>query len=142
MSSVQENPKIPSAEEIFQDEANIVLREGTYEFQVDRVLEEIKKINKDNNTITVVFKALPDERLLEELEKQGYRVRFDTSYDSSKPEKFMTRLRITNPKFENKTNTFMDSLEDQLRGCAFSEGSFHVSEDAKKLFQNFMTGLK
>ena len=87
MSLINTDAQIPSAEQIFQDEANIILREGTYEFQVQKVLEEIKKLNKNNNTVTVVFKALPEERLLEELEKQGYRVRFDTSYDSSKTER-------------------------------------------------------
>ena len=60
--------KIPSAEEIFQEEKNVILKESTYEFQIERVLKEIKKINKDNNTVTVVFKALPHTKLLEELE--------------------------------------------------------------------------
>ena len=141
MSSSSEN-QIPSAEQIFQEEANFVLREGTYEFQVGKILEEIKKLNKDNNTVTVVFKALPDERLLEELEKQGYRVRFDTSYDSSKPEKYLTRVRVTNPKFASSGNTFMDNLEEQVRGCAFSQGDFQISDDAKKMFQSFMTNLR
>lgn len=131
--------KIPSAEEIFQEEAKVILKEGTYEFQIERVLKKIKKINKHNNTVTVVFKALPDERLLEELGSQGYRVRFDTSYDSNKQEKYLTRLRVTNPKFENESGNLIDSLEDQLKECAFSQGSFKVSEDAKKLFQSFFT---
>lgn len=134
--------QIPSADQIFQDEANIILREGTYEFQVQKVLEEIKNLSKNNSTITVVFKALPEERLLEELEKQGYRVRFDTSYDSSKQEKYLTRLRVTNPKFDSKTSNFMDNLEEQLRDCAFSQSNFHVSDDAKKLFQSFFTNLQ
>jgi len=134
--------QIPSAEQIFQDEANIILREGTYEFQVQKVLDEIKKLNKNNNTVTVVFKALPEERLLEELEKQGYRIRFDTSYDSSKQEKYLTRLRVTNPKFDTQGSSFMDTLEDQIRDCAFSKSSFHVSDDAKKIFQSFMSNLK
>ena len=42
--------KIPSAEEIFQEEANFVLREGTYEFQVEKVLEEIKKLDFAHGT--------------------------------------------------------------------------------------------
>ncbi len=134
--------QIPSAEQIFQDEANIILREGTYEFQVQKVLDEIKKLNKNNNTIMVVFKALPEERLLEDLEKQGYRVRFETTYDSSKQEKYLTRLRVTNPKFEAKGTNFMDTLEDQIRECAFAQPSFQVSDDAKKLFQTFMSNLK
>ena len=134
--------QIPSAEQIFQDEANIILREGTYEFQVQKVLDEIKKLNKNNNTITVVFKALPEERLLEDLEKQGYRVRFETTYDSSKQEKYLTRLRVTNPKFEAKGTNFMDTLEDQIRECAFKQPSFQVPDDAKKIFQTFMSNLK
>lgn len=134
--------KIPSAEEIFQEEANFVLREGTYEFQVEKILEEIKKLNKDNDTISVSFKALPDERLLEELEKQGYRVKFDTFYDSSKTEKYLSRVRVTNPKFVSSGTTFLDNLEDQMRGCAFSQGDFSLPDDAKKLFQSFMTNLK
>ena len=134
--------QIPSAEQIFQDEANIILREGTYEFQVQKVLDEIKKLNKNNNTIMVVFKALPEERLLEDLEKQGYRVRFETTYDSSKQEKYLTRLRVTNPKFEAKGTNFMDTLEDQIRECAFAQPSFQVSDDAKKLFQTFMSNIK
>tara|TARA_R110000851_G_scaffold85054_1_gene185081 strand:- start:553 stop:969 length:417 start_codon:yes stop_codon:yes gene_type:complete len=134
--------KIPSAEEIFQEEANFILREGTYEFQLEKILEEIKKLNKDNNTVTVTFKALPDERLLEDLENQGYRVKFDTYYDSSKTEKFMTRVRVTNPKFADQKTTFLDNLEDQMRGCAFSQGDFAIPEDAKKMFQSFMSNLK
>lgn len=134
--------KIPSAEEIFQEEANFVLREGTYEFQVEKILEEIKKLNKDKDTISVSFKALPDERLLEELEKQGYRVKFDTFYDSSKPERYLSRVRVTNPKFVSSGTTFLDNLEDQMRGCAFSQGEFSLPDDAKKLFQSFMTNLK
>ena len=136
------DPKIPSAEEVFQVEANFVLREGTYEFQVEKILEEIKKLNKDNNTVTVTFKALPEERLLEELEKQGYRVKFDTFYDSSKTEKYLTRVRVTNPKFADQKTNFLDNLEDQMRGCAFSHGDFNLPDDAKKIFQSFMSNLK
>ena len=109
---------------------------------VRRQEDEIKKLNKNNNTITVVFKALPEERLLEELEKQGYRVRFETTYDSSKQEKYLTRLRVTNPKFDSKGTNFMDTLEDQIRECAFAQPSFQVSDDAKKIFQTFMSNLK
>ena len=134
--------KIPSAEEIFQEEANFVLREGTYEFQVEKILDEIKKLNKDNNTVTVSFKALPDDRLLEELEKQGYRVKFDTYYDSTKSEKYFTRVRVTNPKFSNTSSTFLDNLEDQIRGCAFSQSGVNNTEEAKKFIQSFMSNFQ
>jgi hypothetical protein len=129
---------IPSAEEIFQEEANVVLREGTYEFQVEKILKQIKKINKDNHTISVVFKALPDDRLLEELEKQGYRVRFDTCYDSSKTERVVTKIRVTNPKFSKQGSNFMDNLEDQMKNCVFSKGNVRASEDVRKMVQSFM----
>ena len=129
--------KIPSAEEIFQEEKNVILKESTYEFQIEIVLKKIKKINKNNNTVTIVFKALPDPRLLEELESQGYRVKFETSYDSVKQERYLTRLRVINPKFENEGNSFLDNLEDQIKECAFSQGSFKMTDDAKKLFQSF-----
>tara|TARA_R110001592_G_scaffold18816_12_gene77785 strand:- start:61531 stop:61950 length:420 start_codon:yes stop_codon:yes gene_type:complete len=128
--------KIPSAEEIFQEEKNVILQESTYEFQIERVLKKIKKINKHNNTVTIVFKGLPDPRLLEELESQGYRVKFETSYDSGKQEKYLTRLRVINPKFENEGNSFIDKLEDQIKECAFSQGSFKMSDDAKNLIQS------
>jgi len=134
-------PQIPSAEEIFQEEANFVLREGTYEFQVEKILEEIKKLNKGNDTITVTFKATPDERLLDELEKQGYRVKFDTFYDSSKTERYLTRVRVTNPKFVTTGTNFLDSIEDQIKGCVFSPSGIQNSEEAKKLFQSFMSSL-
>ena len=128
--------KIPSAEEIFQEEKNVALKESTYEFQIERVSKEIKKINKNNNTVSVCFKALPESRLLEELESQGYRVKFETTYDSGKHERYLTRLRVINPKFENEGNSFLDNLEDQIKECAFSQGSFKMTDDTKKLIQS------
>ena len=32
----------------------------------------------------------------------------------------------------------LDNLEEQLKDCAFSQGTFKVPDDAKKLFQSFM----
>tara|TARA_R110000851_G_scaffold271223_1_gene423803 strand:+ start:205 stop:624 length:420 start_codon:yes stop_codon:yes gene_type:complete len=130
--------KIPSAAEIFQAEANVVLQEGTYDFQMKKVLENLKRIGKNNSTIAVIFKAVPDKRILEELEGQGYRVRFDTSYDSSKTEKYLTKLRITNPKFEVEGGNFFDKLEDQLKECAFTQGNINLSDETKNIFQSFL----
>jgi hypothetical protein len=132
--------KIPSAEEIFQEEANTLLKEGTYEYQVETTLEQIKKLSKDNTTVTVVFKAIPSEKLLNQLDEQGYRVKFDTCYDSSKTEKYVSKLRITNPKFPNPNNLFMDNIEEKLKGCVFSTDSNSV-EDMKKIFQSFMSSF-
>ena len=105
--------KIPSAAEIFQAEANVVLQEGTYDFQMKKVLENLKRIGKNNSTIAVIFKAVPDKRILEELEGQGYRVRFDTS-------------------------NFFDKLEDQLKECAFTQGNINLSDETKNIFQSFL----
>ena len=136
-----EEIKIPSAEQVFQDEANHVLREGTYEFQIEKILEEIKNLNKNNDTVNLIFKGLPHEKILKELEEQGYRVKFDTCYDSSKAEKYLTKVRIINPKFSNPNNTFMDNIEDQLKGCVFSKSSSN-GEDVKKIFQSLMSQFK
>ena len=129
--------QIPSAEEIFQEEANFVLRESTYEFQLERVLTEIKKLSKNNPTVSVTIKALPDERLLEELQAQGYQIKFDTYYDSSKTEKYLTKIRITNPKFSGKTNNFLENLEDQMKGFAFSSGGFSLPDGAEDFLKAF-----
>ena len=102
--------KIPSAEEIYQEEAFVILQEGTYDFQLKRILEELKNLNKDNGTVSVSFKAIPDEKILDELISQGYTVKFDTFYDSTKTEKYLTKIRITNPKFTSKCNLKYNTL--------------------------------
>ena len=133
---------IPSADQIYQDELNQVNEQETYEYQHKLVLEEIGKINKNCNSIMVVFKAHPNEKLLKQLEENGYQVKVDMSYDSGKVEKYQTRLRVINPKFSTSTTAFMDRLEDQMKGCEFSRGNIQVSDDTKKmmesLFNSFM----
>jgi hypothetical protein len=130
--------QIPSAEDVFQEEANHVLREGTYEFQLDVVIRELSKINKSNPTVSVTFKAVPEERLLEELQTRGYTVKFDTYYDSSKTEKYISKLRITNPKFGGKCNNFLENLEDQMKGFAFSSsGGFSLPEGTEEFLKQF-----
>lgn len=129
--------QIPSAEEVFQEEANFVLREGTYEFQMELVLNNLNKLSKNNPTLSLTFKALPDERLLEELGSKGYNVKFDTYYDSTKTEKYLTKLRITNPKFSNKNTNFLESLEDQMKGFAFTSGGFTLPEGTEEFLKSF-----
>ena len=133
---------IPTAEQIYQEELNQVNEQETYEYQHKLVLEEIGKINKNCSSIMVVFKAHPNEKLLKQLEENGYQVKVDMSYDSGKVEKYQTRLRVINPKFSTSTTAFMDRLEDQMKGCAFSRGNIQVSDDTKKmvesLFNSFM----
>ena len=102
---------IPSADEIYQEELNQVNEQETYEYQHKLVLEEIGKINKNCNSITVTFKACPNEKLMKQLEENGYQVKVDMSYDSGKVEKYQSRLRVINPKFSTSSTAFMDRLE-------------------------------
>ena len=134
--------QIPSAEEVFQEEANYVLREGTYEFQLEIILAELTKLNKKNPSVSVTFKALPDERILEELQGRGYDVKFDTYYDSSKTEKYISKVRITNPKFSVKGGNFLENLEDQMKGMSFSSGGFSLPDGAEEFLKNFTATYK
>lgn len=125
---------IPHAEEV----EDVEIKESSYEFQYSKIVEEVKKIGKATPTVCLIFKALPLQSLVEELEKQGYRVKFDSYYDSTKETKYNTKLRITNPKFATGGQDFVDRLEDQLKGCAYTKANFQVSEEAKNLFDSFM----
>ena len=136
---------IPDAEEAYQEEMKSFTEQSSYEFQEKLVIKELSKLTKDNPTISVLFKALANEKLVKELEERGYVVKYDTFYDSSKVEKYGTRLRITNPKFTPVGGTFMDKLEDQLKSCPFAQGAsggFQVSGDAKKLMESFFGSFK
>ena len=136
---------IPDAEDLYQEEMKSFTEQSSYEFQEKLVIKELSKLTKDNPTISVLFKALPNEKLVRELEERGYVVKYDTFYDSSKVEKYGTRLRITNPKFTPVGGTFMDKLEDQLKSCPFAQGTgggFQVSGDAKKLMESFLGSFK
>ena len=135
-------PEIPSAGEKFQEEVEKIKGEETYESQVDKVLQEISKINKDNPSVVVVFKALPNPQLLEKLESQGYQVKFDTYYDSQKVERYLSKIRVTNPNFKKSESNIFDKLEDQMKGCAFNASNIQVSEDAKKLLESFLGSFK
>lgn len=132
---------IPNAEDVYHEEMKGVTEQETYEFQEKLVVQEMSKLTKENPTVTVLFKALPDEKLVLQLEERGYTVKYDTFYDSTKVEKYGTRLRITNPKFAPKGGTFMDKLEDQLKSCPFAQtgtgGGIQISGDAKKLMESF-----
>lgn len=125
---------IPPAADFVEEE----VQESSYDFQYNKVIEEVKKISKTKPTVCLIFKSLPCENLISELEKQGYDVKFDAYYDSTKEVKYNSKIRITNPKFATKGQTFIDKLEDQLKGCAYSQANFQVSEDAKNLFDSFM----
>ena len=133
---------IPSAETKFQEEVEKIKDEETYEAQVEKVLEEIKKINKNNSSVVVSFKALPNPELLTKLESQGYEVKFDTYYDSKKVERYMTKLRVTNPNFKKSDGGIFEQLEDQIKSCPFSASNIQVSEDAKKILESFMSSFK
>lgn len=133
---------IPTAEQIYQEELNQVNEQETYEYQKKLVVEEITKINKNNSSVCVCFKAHPNPQLVKEIEDNGYQIKFEVMYDSAKVEKYQTRMRIINPRFVTGGGNFMDKLEEQMKGCAFTHGNVHVSEDTKKmmesLFNSFM----
>lgn len=132
----------PTADEIYEEGMKKVTEQETYEFQSGRVLEELRKINKDHPTAVVIFKALPDKKLLEELEEKGFVVKFDAYYDSTKLERYNCKMRITNPKFSTSATSLMDKLEDQMKGCAFSQSNVQVSEDARKFFEGIIGSFK
>ena len=132
---------IPSADEIYQEELNQVNEQETYEYQHKLVLEEIGKINKNCNSIMVTFKAQPNDKLIKQLEENGYQVKADMSFDSGKVEKYQTRLRVINPKFSTSSSVFMDKLEDQMKGCAFSQSNIHVSDDTKKMMESLFNSF-
>ena len=127
---------IPSAEQLYQEELNQVNEQETYEFQKKLVVDEITKINKNNSSICVCFKAHPHPQLVKEIEENGYQIKFEVVYDSSKVEKYQTRMRVINPKFVTSAGNFMDRLEDQMKGCAFAQGNVQMTEDTKKLMES------
>ena len=38
--------------------------------------------------------------------------------------------------------TFLDNLEDQIKGCAFSQSGVNSTEEAKKFLQSFMSNFQ
>lgn len=144
MSSQDNHPKveIPSAEEHYQE--NIAKNsETSYEFQLEKVTHELTKISKNKPTAHVLLKAQPVEKLLTELTEKGYVVKYDMFFDSSREsDKYMTKLRITNPNFGNQTHSFMDNLEDQIRGCAFNQSNINLSEDTRNMIENIIGSFK
>jgi hypothetical protein len=132
---------IPTAEQLYQEELKQVNEQETYEFQKKLVVEEITKINKNNSSICVCFKAHPHSQLVKEIEENGYQIKFEVMYDSSKVEKYQTRMRVINPKFVTGAGNFMDKLEDQMKGCAFAQTNVQVSEDTKKLMESLFNSF-
>ena len=132
----------PSADEIYEEGMKRVTEQESYHFQSKRVLDELHKINKDHPTAVVILKALPDKQLLADLEEKGFVVKFDAYYDSSKLERYTCKVRITNPKFSTGATNLMDKLEDQMKGCAFSQSNIQVSEDARKFFEGLIGSFK
>ena len=127
---------IPSAEQLYQEELNQVNEQETYEFQKKLVVDEITKINKNNSSICICFKAHPHPQLVKEIEENGYQIKLEVMYDSDKVEKYQTRMRVINPKFVTSAGNFMDRLEDQMKGCAFAQGNVQMTEDTKKLMES------
>jgi len=129
--------EIPLAEELVDNEPD----ESSYEFQLEKVLEEIKKICKNKPSVSLLFKGQVNENISSELTSKGYDVRFDTCYDSTKECKYNSKVRITNPKFSSSGQDFMNRIEDQVKGCAFSQANLQVSDEARNLFDTIMNSF-
>ena len=132
--------EIPEASESYQQKVE-ESREDTYEHQSKVVTEKIKEIRQGNSTVTVLFKGNIVDRLVEELTSKGYIVKYDLSFDSSKEEKYHTRVRISNPNFHSSGCNFMNNLEDQLKNSIFTQSNVQVSDDTRKLFEGLINGF-
>jgi hypothetical protein len=134
--------EIPSAE-VHYNENIAKTCEDSYEFQLEKVTQELTKVTKNKPTVHVLLKAQPSEKLLSELIVKGYVVKYDMFFDSSKDsDKYMTKVRITNPNFGGQTHTFLDNIEDQIRGCAFNHSNINVSEDTKNMIETLLGSFK
>lgn len=130
---------IPPAQEFTSKEVD----ESSYDFQLKKVLEKIKSISKSTPTITLLFKSMVNETLVEKIVAQGYTVKIDSYYDSSKEDnKYNSKMRISNPSFNNGNTAFIDRIEDQLKNCAFSQSSFQVPEETKSFIESMLGGFK
>lgn len=109
--------------------------------QRQKCLEAIKKINKDNGSVSVFFKNSPSELLLAELESKGYILKYTLDYDGKKKEdeRYLCKLRISNPKFQDTASTFIENFEENLRKIGFNQGSIDTEDNLKKMINGFVT---
>jgi len=116
-----------------------------YEKQKGECLREMKKLSKDRASVSLTFYDKVEEQLVSDLEKKGFVVKYKLNYDQEKPNRYLCRLKIINPKFLKENGEFncdfIDNLEENLRnfGFATSEGD---TESLKKMFNQFMVAGK
>ena len=141
MTDSEKVVSIPTAEETYQEEVVKGEQESTYQFQHELLLQKIGSINKQNPSVIITFKGRPSQQLVEQLESGGYIVKVESYYDSSKEEKWLSKIKVTNPKFQSQNGSFMDRLEDQMKSCSFAQGNIELGEDAKRLLESFLGGF-
>ena len=131
--------EIPTIES--QLEATQLTPEEEHQEQRKKCLEAIKKINKDNGSVSVFFNNQVSELLLAELESKGYVIKYTLDYDGRKKEgdKYMCKLRISNPKFQDNANTFIENFEDNLKKIGFNQSSIDTEENIKKMLNGFIS---
>ena len=113
--------------------------ESSYDFQLQKSLNEMKKISKDKSSVSLVFNAHVHGDLVQKLEEKGYVVKYTSDYNSSrKPQNMISKLKIVNPKLCDQTSNLMDSFEENLKKLGFSSDSTDTEENFKKLFSGFM----
>ncbi len=110
-----------------------------YESQKKACLEAIKKINESCSSSCIIIRSEPNPVLIKEIEDKGYRVTYTLDYDNTREYKFICKMRITNPSFNDSGTAFLSALEDNMKKIGFSSGSLETEESIKKLFNNIMS---
>ena len=111
------------------------------ESQKKEGLEAISKIGATKPSVAVNFNALPEPRLISELEEKGFLVKYKVTYDSEKTPRHQSRVRIINPKLLTngaQMDDFLDSLNENLRSFNICQGE--GEEALEKLFSKFLIG--
>lgn len=109
-----------------------------YERQKKACLEAINKINEKCGSSCIILHAEPNQLLIKEIEGKGYRVTYTLDYDSTREHKFMCKMRITNPSFNDAGTAFLSAFEDNMKKLGFNASSLETEESIKKLFNNIM----
>ena len=109
-----------------------------YESQKKACLDAIKKINENCASSCIILHTEPNQDLINEMENKGYRITYTLDYDTSREHKFMCKLRITNPSFNDAGSAFLSAFEDNMKKIGFNASSIETEESIKKLFNNLM----
>ena len=133
--------EIPYADAYLQTEEHSDEVISVYDQQKRDCLKEMKKICKDRASVSVVFYALPETRLVEELETRGFVVKYKVNYDQEKPNRYMCRMKIINPKFLNSTSSddLINSLEENLKSFGFTTNCEGDNDALRGLLRGFLS---